>query len=111
MSGPLTLEETSWLAGSYPLGALLGDVLFSVLLNYLGRKIPMMVLAIPNLVSERIKKFSMPRNSQYFNFLIDILAGCTLFHILYRISYRSFYWRHHRRRYLGLYAIIRCRNC
>lgn len=49
-SGPLTLDEISWLGGVYPLGALFGDVLFSVLLNCMGRRSSMMALALPNIV-------------------------------------------------------------
>ncbi len=49
-TGPLTMQNESWLAGSYPLGALTGDILFSLLLKFMGRKTSMMALAIPNLV-------------------------------------------------------------
>ncbi|KAJ6649968.1 Facilitated trehalose transporter Tret1, partial [Pseudolycoriella hygida] len=49
-SGPLTLEQISWLGGSFPLGALFGDLLFSLLLNFMGRKTSLMVMALPNLI-------------------------------------------------------------
>lgn len=57
--GPLTLEQISWIGGAYPLGALLGDVLFSVLLNCMGRKSCMMALAIPNIVELEEKLITM----------------------------------------------------
>lgn len=49
-SGPLSLQQESWLGGSYPLGALTGEILFAMLLNLTNLKISMMALAIPNLV-------------------------------------------------------------
>ncbi|XP_037038930.1 facilitated trehalose transporter Tret1-2 homolog [Bradysia coprophila] len=49
-SGPLSLQQESWLGGSYPLGALTGEILFSLLLNFTSLKITMMAMAIPNLI-------------------------------------------------------------
>lgn len=50
-SGPLTLEQTMWLGGVYHIGAILGNCVFGVLVNYFGRITPMSLLAFPNIVS------------------------------------------------------------
>lgn len=51
LSGPLTLEQTMWLGGVYHMGAVLGNCVFGVLVNYFGRTTPMSLLALPNIVS------------------------------------------------------------
>ncbi|KAJ6642107.1 Facilitated trehalose transporter Tret1, partial [Pseudolycoriella hygida] len=39
-----------WLSGVYHLGAILGNFLFGILLNYFGRTKPMSLLALPNII-------------------------------------------------------------
>lgn len=52
-SGPLTVGQTMWLGGVYPLGGFVGNCIFGVLVNYFGRIASMSLLALPNFVSER----------------------------------------------------------
>lgn len=52
-SGPLTVGQTMWLGGVYPLGGFVGNCIFGLLVNYFGRITSMSLLALPNFVSER----------------------------------------------------------
>lgn len=53
-SGPLTVEQTMWLGGVYPLGGFVGNCIFGILVNYFGRITSMSLLAIPNFVRRKI---------------------------------------------------------
>lgn len=50
-SGPITSIRRSWLGGLISIGGLFGNVLFTVLGSYVGQKISVILLAIPNLVA------------------------------------------------------------
>ncbi|KAJ6642108.1 Facilitated trehalose transporter Tret1 [Pseudolycoriella hygida] len=49
-SGPLTVEQTMWLGGVYPLGGFFGNFIFGILGNYFGRVTTISLLALPNFV-------------------------------------------------------------
>lgn len=53
-SGPLTIDQLSWLGGVISIGALVGNFLFTIVGTYLGQKMSMFLLAFPNLVSNAI---------------------------------------------------------
>lgn len=50
-SGPLTLYEASWIGSCFSIGAILGNCVFGVVSNYIGRKNTLCILALPNLVN------------------------------------------------------------
>lgn len=52
-SGALTLTQTMWLGGVYPLGGFFGNCIFGVLINYFGRIPSMSFLALPNIVRRK----------------------------------------------------------
>ncbi|XP_037039363.1 facilitated trehalose transporter Tret1-like isoform X2 [Bradysia coprophila] len=49
-SGPLTVQQTMWLGGVYPLGGVVGNGVFGILVNYFGRPMSMSLLALPNFI-------------------------------------------------------------
>ncbi|KAG4078315.1 hypothetical protein HA402_013025 [Bradysia odoriphaga] len=49
-SGPLTVQQTMWLGGVYPLGGVVGNGVFGILANYFGRPMSMSLLALPNFI-------------------------------------------------------------
>lgn len=67
-SGPLTVEQTMWLGGVYPLGGFVGNCVFGVLVNYFGRVASMSLLALPNFVSETIMHFKTFQNSVLYRY-------------------------------------------
>lgn len=50
-TGPMTLSETSWIGSCFSIGAIVGNCIFGVLSNYIGRKNTLCILALPNLVN------------------------------------------------------------
>lgn len=50
-SGPLTLEQASWVAAFIPLGNIVGNFLLLPISEYLGRRNTILVLVIPYTVS------------------------------------------------------------
>lgn len=50
-SGPMTLSETSWIGSCFSIGAIVGNCVFGILSNYIGRKNTLCILALPNLVN------------------------------------------------------------
>lgn len=51
-SGPLTIDEISWVGSLVCFGALIGNSLFGWLSGRYGRKYPLMAAAIPLIVNE-----------------------------------------------------------
>lgn len=51
-SGPLNTNEISWLVSLFGLGGFLGTILFGILINLIGRKTYLCLLAIPQIVCE-----------------------------------------------------------
>lgn len=51
-SGKITLDEASWIASLLGIGALFGNLFFGFIIGKLGRKLPLMLLAIPTIVKE-----------------------------------------------------------
>ncbi|TDG42783.1 hypothetical protein AWZ03_010795 [Drosophila navojoa] len=49
LNTPITVTETSWVGSLIGLGALTGNIIFGLLLDRLGRKVCMNLLAIPNM--------------------------------------------------------------
>lgn len=53
-SGPITMEEASWVACLMPLGCLFGNICFGYITNKFGRKLPLILITVPIIVSKFI---------------------------------------------------------
>lgn len=51
VSGPVTVEEASWIGSVVSVGGITGTILFGTLLNVIGRKKSLYLLTIPHTVS------------------------------------------------------------
>lgn len=49
-SGKIELEDASWIASLLGIGALFGNLFFGVAINKFGRKLPLLLLAVPTIV-------------------------------------------------------------
>lgn len=49
-SGPITLDEGSWIAALLCIGGLIGNILFGFITNRWGRKWPLVMISIPVIV-------------------------------------------------------------
>ena len=50
-SGPVTNEQISWLGSIILLGGFIGNFIYAAINNYFGRKISVITLGIPSIVS------------------------------------------------------------
>ncbi|XP_031633567.1 facilitated trehalose transporter Tret1-like [Contarinia nasturtii] len=50
-SGKITLESASWIASLLGVGALFGNLFFGFIINKFGRKMPLLLLSIPTIIS------------------------------------------------------------
>lgn len=50
--GPLSTEEISWIVSLFCMGGFIGTVLLGAIVNFIGRKSYLCVLAIPQIVSK-----------------------------------------------------------
>lgn len=50
-SGQISMEEASWVVSLYSLGLLFGTIIFQFTMNKFGRKLLLMALGIPSIVS------------------------------------------------------------
>lgn len=57
-SGKLNMEEASWVVGLLFVGAINGNLLFGYITNRFGRKNPLLLLAVPCIVSFKGIKYS-----------------------------------------------------
>lgn len=64
-SGPITVEQTSWLGSLMPLGAVVGTFLYGFIAGWFGIRWTMMLLCIPSLI-----------------FWLGIIFGTTIEHLL-----------------------------
>lgn len=81
-SGPITMEQASWVASYICVGALFGNMFFGFITNKFGRKIPLIIIAIPTIVRDSLQNELMSNPQMclttwfiYFN----RLAGCSCF--------------------------------
>lgn len=77
-SGPMTIEETSWVGSILCIGGLLGNILFGWMSNVFGRKVPMLLVVIPQVLSWIFVIFA--KNPIYLGisrFLGGIAGGAT----------------------------------
>lgn len=51
-TGKITMDEASWITSLLCVGGLAGNVLFGYVTNQFGRKIPLLLLAVPTVVSD-----------------------------------------------------------
>lgn len=50
-SGKITMEQGSWIASLWCIGGLIGNPIFGIITNNFGRKVPLIFLTIPAIVS------------------------------------------------------------
>lgn len=50
VTGPATVEEISWIGAYFSVGAIVGNVLFSAMLHYVGLRRTMQALPLPNIL-------------------------------------------------------------
>lgn len=76
LSGPFTMEETSWSGSSFPIGSLIGNLLFTVFVVRVGAKVTLLSLAIPQLASWIFMYFGNVAEHLYASrFLSGLTAG------------------------------------
>lgn len=68
-SGKITMDEASWIASLWCIGGLIGNPIFGFITNNYGRKMPLVFLAVPAIVSESKQFFG-----GNFQFQISILS-------------------------------------
>lgn len=52
-SGSITMEEASWVASLLCVGGVIGNLFFGFVTNAYGRKMPLILIVIPTIVSQR----------------------------------------------------------
>lgn len=61
------MDEASWMNAQLALGALTGNIFFGYITNSFGRKVPLMIMAVPMIVSSisysAINNFRLKINS------------------------------------------------
>lgn len=50
-SGPITVAQMSWIGSYFSIGALAGNLIFAILLKYIGLRRSISLLTLPNIVS------------------------------------------------------------
>lgn len=67
-SGKITMSEASWIASLMSIGGLVGNAIFGFVTNVYGRKLPLILITVPGIVSQNYFFFG-----QYFFFNISLL--------------------------------------
>jgi MFS family permease len=74
---PITPFEESWITSIISVGAAIGPLLAATVMDRIGRKKTMLMIAIPMIVSHLILAFTTSINLYYFSrFFLGIGAGC-----------------------------------
>lgn len=71
-SGKITMEEASWVAALQCVGCLFGNFLFGYFMNQFGRKVPLMMVAFPFIVSWLLTWFAQ---NVYYLYAARLLGG------------------------------------
>lgn len=60
LQGKITMEEASWVTSLLSVGALICNIFFGYITNNFGRKIPLLIIAVPTIVSifQHLNKFT-----------------------------------------------------
>lgn len=80
-SGPITLEEGSWIASILCIGGLVGNILFGIVTARYGRKRPLLFLTIPTTVSWLLILFAQNAFHLIVSRAINGIVGGGLFAI------------------------------
>lgn len=70
-SGKITIEEASWIVSILRVGGLFGNIFFGYITSKFGRKIPLIVITVPTIVSE--KKSAITQNESFCKLLILLI--------------------------------------
>ncbi|XP_050077687.1 facilitated trehalose transporter Tret1-like isoform X2 [Anopheles maculipalpis] len=49
-SGPITVEEASWIGATLCIGGTIGTILFAIIHTYFGKKVALLLISIPHLI-------------------------------------------------------------
>lgn len=71
-SGPLTLDETSWIASNVCIGGITGNILFGFTMDVFGRKNSLLCLALPGAVGWTLMLFAQ---NVYYLYAARVLCG------------------------------------
>lgn len=109
LGGPMTLSETSWIGSYFSIGAILGNCIFGIVSNYIGRKNTLCILALPNLVNIFFRSFLIWSNGHFFFlFFFSFRKFAQRWMILKLLIIR--FTREHKFKYLGNEPGMRCRT-
>lgn len=75
ISGPLTIEQLSWIGALLPCGGMFGCFIFFFIANKFGRKIALLSIAIPQIAGWILKYFCTMYYHLYIARLLIGLAG------------------------------------
>lgn len=107
VTGPLNTVQISWLVSLFCLGGFLGTILFGILINLIGRKTYLCLLAVPQIVWNIIGFF---RNLDY-NFFLDLMGASFNGNRCVVLVCVTFIGRSNRRGCIYFCAITGCGNC
>lgn len=82
VSGPISMEELSWIGGLLSLGGIVGNFMFSAIAGKFGRKFALILLAFPNLAFWMLLVFSKYVEHLYAARLFAGFTGGGLFVVL-----------------------------
>lgn len=68
-SGKISMEEATWITSLLQVGALICNFVFGYISNNFGRKIPLLVISIPMIVSTTLRVLKVLNN--FSNLLVD----------------------------------------
>lgn len=81
-SGPITMEELSWIGCLLCVGGMIGNFLFSTLAGRFGRKLALIILGLPNLTFWLLLMFSSSVEHLYVARLFAGITGGGIFIVL-----------------------------
>ncbi|XP_058816625.1 uncharacterized protein LOC131679891 [Topomyia yanbarensis] len=73
-SGPITVEEASWVGSCLCIGGMTGTILFALIHTYFGKKVGLLLLAVPHLI---LWTLLMVGDSVYYIYVARVMSGLT----------------------------------
>ncbi|XP_039437012.1 facilitated trehalose transporter Tret1-like isoform X2 [Culex pipiens pallens] len=73
-AGPITVEQASWIGSSLCIGGMTGTVLFALIHTYFGKKIGLLLLAVPHLI---LWSLIWAGDNVYYIYVARVLSGVT----------------------------------
>lgn len=83
-SGKIDMEEASWIASLICVGGVIGNVIFGYVADKFGRKVPLILISIPMIVSDFLKiafhereNIRVSNCNLHFSDQLDVRVVCT----------------------------------